>query len=99
MLAGVPMMHTWDDHDYGPNDSNKNSPSREASLRNFRELVPHYPLTMGETGDGPVDQVFPVGRVTFILSDLRSERVSGSIGCWCPSAMRKGRFSGNSPCH
>lgn len=75
LLANTPMMYTWDDHDFGPNDSNKNSPSREASLRNFREIVPHYPLTVspGDVG-GPIDQVFTVGRVTFILSDLRSQR-------------------------
>ena len=75
MLASVPMMYTWDDHDFGPNDSNKNSPSREASLQNFRELVPHYPLTVAVDDAGaPVDQVFTIGRVTFILSDLRSQR-------------------------
>lgn len=75
MLAVTPMMYTWDDHDFGPNDSNKNSPSREASLRNFRELVPHYPLTVAADDAGaPIDQVFTLGRVTFILSDLRSQR-------------------------
>lgn len=74
LLAGVPMMYTWDDHDYGPNDSNKNSLSREASLKNFRELVPHFPLGLAGGNDAPVDQVFTVGRVTFILSDLRSQR-------------------------
>lgn len=79
LLAGVPMMYTWDDHDYGPNDSNKNSPSREASLRNFRELVPHYPLGVAGGDEAPVDQVFTVGRVTFILSDLRSQRDPGTL--------------------
>lgn len=75
LLASVPLMYTWDDHDFGPNDSNKNSPSREASLRNFRELVPHYPLTVpAPDANAPVDQVFTIGRVTFILSDLRSQR-------------------------
>jgi phosphodiesterase/alkaline phosphatase D-like protein len=74
LLAAVPLMYTWDDHDFGPNDSNKNSPSREASLRNFRELVPHHPLTVASEAAAPVDQAFTIGRVTFILSDLRSQR-------------------------
>jgi phosphodiesterase/alkaline phosphatase D-like protein len=75
MLASVPMMYIWDDHDFGPNDSNRNSPSREASLQNFRELVPHYPLTVAPRDPAAsVDQVFTIGRVTFILSDLRSQR-------------------------
>lgn len=76
MLATMPLIYQWDDHDFGPNDSNRTSPSREASRRNYRELVPHYPLTVASLGaaNGPTDQVFTVGRVRFILSDLRSER-------------------------
>ncbi|MDF3057294.1 MAG: alkaline phosphatase family protein [Rariglobus sp.] len=74
MLAAIPLIYQWDDHDFGPNDSNKNSPSSEASLRNYRELVPHYPLTIAAGATAPVDQAFTVGRVRFILSDLRSQR-------------------------
>jgi phosphodiesterase/alkaline phosphatase D-like protein len=39
----------------------------------YQEWVPHYPLPAG-TGDVPIYQSFVVGRVKFILSDLRSER-------------------------
>jgi phosphodiesterase/alkaline phosphatase D-like protein len=76
LLAHMPLIYQWDDHDFGPNDSNKTSPSREASRRNYRELVPHYPLTVSDAAPnpGPTDQAFTVGRVRFILSDLRSER-------------------------
>lgn len=76
LLAKTPLIYQWDDHDFGPNDSNKTSPSREASRRNYRELVPHYPLTVADADStpGPTDQAFTVGRVRFILSDLRSER-------------------------
>ncbi|MBC8041518.1 MAG: alkaline phosphatase family protein [Opitutaceae bacterium] len=76
MLATVPLIYQWDDHDYGPNDSNRTSPSREASRRNYRELIPHHPLSVATTDVAarPTDQAFSVGRVRFILSDLRSER-------------------------
>lgn len=75
LLATTPMFYQWDDHDYGPNDSNKNSRSKEASLRNYRQLVPHYPLTVAPDDPvAPVDQAFTVGRVRFVLSDLRSQR-------------------------
>lgn len=78
MLAGLPLIYQWDDHDFGPNDSNRTSPSREASFRNYRELVPGYPLTVKDVDSdavgGPSDQAFTVGRVRFILSDLRSRR-------------------------
>lgn len=74
LLATTPLLYQWDDHDFGPNDSNKTSPSRAASLRNYRELVPHYPLTAAADPLAPTDQAFTVGRVRFILSDLRSQR-------------------------
>ncbi|MBM3843440.1 MAG: hypothetical protein FJ397_09310 [Verrucomicrobia bacterium] len=68
--TAVPYM--WDDHDFGPNNSDSSSPSREASRRAYREAVPHHPLVIGE--DGPVYHAFTVGRVRFIMSDMRSER-------------------------
>lgn len=74
MLARLPLLYQWDDHDFGPNDSDRTSPSREASLLNFRQLVPHHALTVGTGPLAPTDQAFSVGRVRFILSDLRSER-------------------------
>lgn len=78
MLGTTPMIYQWDDHDFGPNDSNRTSPSRAASLQNYREMVPHYPLAVRdaetEACGAPTDQAFTVGRVRFILSDLRSRR-------------------------
>jgi alkaline phosphatase D len=72
MLEKIPLIYQWDDHDFGPNNSNRNSPSREMSRTTYRQLVPHYPLVFGAAG--PKDQAFTVGRVRFLLSDLRSER-------------------------
>ena len=66
----VPVAYVWDDHDYGPNDSDRTSPSREASQAAYRAAVPHYPLA----GSGPINQAFTIGRVRFILTDIRSER-------------------------
>jgi alkaline phosphatase D len=78
MLNTVPLIYQWDDHDYGKNDSNRTSNSRQASLQNYREFIPHYPLKVidDETPvvGAPTDQAFTVGRVRFILSDLRSRR-------------------------
>ena len=102
MLATVPLIYQWDDHDFGPNDSNRTSPSREASRRNYRELVPHYPLTLATPGpDGPTDQAFTVGRVRFILSDLRSERdpagrrlMSAAQDAWLRARLLDARDAG-----
>jgi len=40
----LPMAYMWDDHDFGPDNSDKTAPGREASLQAYREYVPHYPL-------------------------------------------------------
>lgn len=67
----VPVVYTWDDHDYGGNDSDRTTPSRAAARAVYRELVPHYPLPLDP---GPVAQAFTIGRVRFIVTDTRSER-------------------------
>lgn len=72
------MAHIWDDHDYCGNNSSSTSAGRTNARLSFQEYVPHYPLAAG-TGDVPVYQAFTIGRIHFILSDLRSERVSGTI--------------------
>jgi phosphodiesterase/alkaline phosphatase D-like protein len=66
----------WDDHDYGPNDADRNSPSRPAALASYRSFVPHYPLPFAEVSGGPMAQAFTVGRVRFLVADLRSQRDS-----------------------
>lgn len=69
----LPFAYMWDDHDYGPDNSDKTAPGRNASVQAYREFVPHYELP----GDDPLSaiyQAFTIGRVRFILTDLRSER-------------------------
>ena len=73
MFRDVPLAYMWDDHDYGANDSDKNSPSRLAARLTYQEYVPHYPLVAG-SGDVPIYQAFTIGRVRFIMTDTRSER-------------------------
>ncbi len=70
LFRSTPIAYVWDDHDFGPNDSDRTAPGRAAAWRVYRELVPHYPLS----SDGAVYQAFTIGRVRFILTDLRSMR-------------------------
>ncbi|MBI1840142.1 MAG: alkaline phosphatase D family protein, partial [Verrucomicrobia bacterium] len=63
----------WDDHDFGGNNSSRSATSHKAARLAYDEYVPHYPLAAGR-GDVPIYQSFNVGRVKFILTDLRSER-------------------------
>ena len=73
LYRSVPLAYIWDDHDFGPNDCDAKSPGRLASRLTYQEFMPHYPLGAGG-GDVPIYQAFTVGRVRFILTDLRSER-------------------------
>ena len=72
LFRSVPLAYTWDDHDFGPNDSDRTSPSRGAALEAYRRFVPHYPLA--DEPEAPVHQAFTVGRSRFLMTDVRSAR-------------------------
>ncbi len=67
----TPIAYVWDDHDYGPNDADFSSPSRQAAMLAYREYVPSYDLAGEQTA---VYQSFSIGRVRFILTDARASR-------------------------
>ena len=71
LYRSTPIAYVWDDHDYGPNDADGNSPSRQAAMASYREYVPSYRL--GGV-DSAVYQAFTIGRVRFVLTDARSAR-------------------------
>lgn len=71
LYATVPIAYVWDDHDYGPNDSDKNAPGRPAAMLAYREYVPHYELAGPDTA---IHQAFSIGTVRVILTDARSSR-------------------------
>ena len=73
----IPTAYVWDDHDYGPNDSDASSAGRDAARQAYREIVPHYDLAEGV--EGAIYQAFTIGRVRFVLTDNRSERTDGSM--------------------
>lgn len=68
LYRDTPIAYVWDDHDYGPDNSNKTSPGRAAATQVYRERVPSYPLNDPEG----IWQTFVVGRVRFVMTDLRS---------------------------
>jgi alkaline phosphatase D len=72
LFRSVPVAYTWDDHDFGPNDSDRTSPSRGAALEAYRRFVPHYPLA-ADPG-ATIHQSFTVGRVVFLVTDCRAGR-------------------------
>ena len=71
LYRSVPIAYVWDDHDYGPNDSHRDVPSRNAAMLAYREYVPHYGLAGPDTA---IYQAFSVGTIRVILTDSRSAR-------------------------
>lgn len=70
MLRDTPIAYVWDDHDYGPNDADRDSPSKAAAQSAYRLHVPYQELPV----DGVVAQAFDAGPVRVLMTDLRSER-------------------------
>ncbi len=75
-----PLVYMWDDHDFGANDSDGTSDSSEAARQAYQMFVPHYPLEAmpddaqaGQAYDIAIYHAFTVGRVRFLMLDLRSE--------------------------
>ncbi|MCC7365551.1 MAG: alkaline phosphatase family protein [Dehalococcoidia bacterium] len=72
MYLEVPVVYSWDDHDFGGDGSNRTANSRTAMREGYRLFVPHYELEV--EGDGAIYQAFTAGRLRFIVTDTRSER-------------------------
>jgi len=80
LYQNTAIAYMWDDHDYGPNNSSGVSPNqygyvacRPGARSAYKNYVPHYPLAFKESGK-VISQSFNVGRVTYLLTDLRSEK-------------------------
>jgi alkaline phosphatase D len=71
LYRSVPIDYVWDDHDWGPNDSDRTNPARRSAHRVYRETVPHYDLDGDES---PLYHAFTIGRARFIVLDTRSAR-------------------------
>lgn len=72
----LPNLYMWDDHDFGPNDSNASSAGRPAALAWFRSRVPMRPHLTGAL-DAPYYTHSPMPGVTVAMLDTRSERNVG----------------------
>lgn len=80
LFSAVPIAYVWDDHDFSGDDSNANSIGANSAKQAYREYVPHYPFGTGiVNGNSSIYQSFVIGRVRFILTDLRSEMTTSGI--------------------
>lgn len=74
LFRSAPFAYMWDDHDFGPNNSAGNAPCKRVAISSYRSLIPHYPTAFGGEDD-PISQSFTAGRVRYVLTDLRSQKV------------------------
>jgi hypothetical protein len=70
-IKSMAFVYMWDDHDFGPNNSNRDSPGRDNALQAYRDRFPSY---VTDTDSGACYQTWVIGRVRFIMSDTRANR-------------------------
>jgi phosphodiesterase/alkaline phosphatase D-like protein len=74
-FAHCPIAYVWDDHDYCGNNSDSTAAGKTNARIAYREYIPHYPFGTTITGNNaPIYQSFTIGRIHFIVTDLRSSR-------------------------
>lgn len=64
------FIHGWDDHDFGPNDSDGTHTGKSYAAQAFREREPHHDLP----DSGAIYRTWTWGRVQYILWDCRYYR-------------------------
>lgn len=72
LLARTPQYAIWDDHDYGPNDSDSSYALRDFSLDLFTSYWPNP--SAGLEGPDGVFFRFQIGPVDFFMLDTRFDR-------------------------
>lgn len=78
LYRDAPWVYAWDDHDFGPNDSDSTDPGRDNVTAVYRERCPSYDLPAG-TGSNPIYHSFNIGRILFVVSDTRSDRTDSTV--------------------
>lgn len=73
LFQSVGTRYVWDDHDFGPNNSDATSPGRDNACLAYREIVPHGPLGAG-SGPNGIYQTWTLGRVQVLAWDSRADR-------------------------
>lgn len=97
-FQGIPFAYVWDDHDFCGDNNIGSDGCGVAAKQAYLEYIPYYPVAAPTTTNA-IYQSFTIGRVHFILSDLRSERTSGDIMSreqkeWLKKEMLQARDNG-----
>src|SRR5690606_34792294 len=71
LYRSIPFQYMWDDHDYGPNDSDGTHEGKANAAAAYRLRAPHHALARTS---GAVYHAFQIGRVLYVSTDTRYER-------------------------
>lgn len=74
LIEAVPVDHVWDDHDFCGNNSNGSAAGKATAQVVNRQIEPHHTYPDANA----IYHSYQVGRVGFIVTDLRSERSTNS---------------------
>ena len=80
ILRSTSVERVWDDHDFGPNNSNGANTLKQESLRAWNEYTPHYPLdnpTNGTWRDWTMQT--DCGEICFYMMDQRYQRRTDGV--------------------
>ena len=87
MLRNMAFNYMWDDHDYAENNSDAGHIDKAHASAAYRLMFPHYPLSASlepySSGSvtlqhQPIYHTFKIGRVKFVVTDNRSQRMPAS---------------------
>lgn len=84
LYRNTPISYTYDDHDFGPDNNHQGTASFASFAANsaaaYRDLVPHYPIAhpAGVGWTQGIAQSWTIGRVRFLMPDLRVHRAVGA---------------------
>jgi hypothetical protein len=76
LFRTMPVMYTWDDHDYGANDADGSSLSKSAALTAYRKYVPatlagyEGPAAVDGVKDGGIFQSYEIQGVLFVITGM-----------------------------
>lgn len=69
--TSIPLMHTWDDHDYGTNNADGTAWFKPLATKAFKDYFPTYPLPNEQNG---LWHSFRYAQTEFFMLDLRSQK-------------------------
>lgn len=71
LLSSQPNYSIWDDHDFGPNNTDNNFEGKNYTTKIFKEMWPNPPLTFPEKGNF---YTFKQGDIQFFMLDDRTNK-------------------------